>query len=599
MTDAKSLAALWASVPLIEALRVSGDGNWVYWSWSGLTENTEVWVAPTDGAAPPRRLTDSRDHAYVRGVSHDGSRAIFARSQDSCERDQLFLLTRDGQEVPLTHAQRDHYVYGGEFSPDGTKAIWIADFDYVTGRRTQGGWIWVQDLTTGAREVLHRMEGPFQSGASFSPDGRHILWSVMGQAAGSEQLWMMGADGSNPREVVRTSDTSPIVGDWLDENRIVFVGEGAGNDRVGVFDLRTGKTEIWVESPDFNPQNVIPGAGGECAVLAFIDSESLPQLLGADGHRPIPNLTGRGSVLPLGAHPDGSWVCEAYDAGAVHEIVRLRPDGTATRIAGADFAGRFIRPEKIEWQSVDGERIQGWLYLPHGAPRGHVTYVHGGPTWHSEDWVNAKIQFWLALGYCVLDPNYRGSTGRGMHWRNRVKEDGWGGREQADIRTGTEAVLARLGLPKSRCAIAGNSYGGFSSWTGITRHADLYAAAIPMCGMYRLEIDYAETEMPWGKSYSEEMMGGSPDEVPEKYANASPGQFADQIRGRVLVVHGLADTNVGPENTHAAVRELTALGKVPQVLLFPDEGHGVTRRGNLAQYLETTARFLAEAFGDA
>jgi dipeptidyl aminopeptidase/acylaminoacyl peptidase len=145
--------------------------------------------------------------------------------------------------------------------------------------------------------------------------------------------------------------------------------------------------------------------------------------------------------------------------------------------------------------------------------------------------------------------------------------------------------------------VAGNSYGGFSSWFAITRHGDLVTAAIPMCGMYRLDIDYRATEMPHGRAYSEEMMGGTPEDFPEKYANASPGQFIDQIRGHVMIVHGLADSNVGPENTHAAIRDLTKARIPHQVLLFDDEGHGVFRRGNVETYLSRSGEFLYNAFG--
>jgi dipeptidyl aminopeptidase/acylaminoacyl peptidase len=95
----------------------------------------------------------------------------------------------------------------------------------------------------------------------------------------------------------------------------------------------------------------------------------------------------------------------------------------------------------------------------------------------------------------VLDPNYRGSTGFGYDWREAVKADGWGGREQADIRAGIEAVLARGHAPR-KVAVVGNSYGGFSSWFAITRWPDLVTAAIPMCGMYRLDIDYDVTGQP-------------------------------------------------------------------------------------------------------
>jgi len=159
--------------------------------------------------------------------------------------------------------------------------------------------------------------------------------------------------------------------------------------------------------------------------------------------------------------------------------------------------------------------------------------------------------------------------------------------------------LAQGLATKGKIAVAGNSYGGFSSWFAITRFADLVNAAIPMCGMYRLDIDYHATEMPHGRAYSEEMMGGTPEELPAKYANASPGNFIANIRGHVMIVHGLADSDVGPENTHTAVRELTAAGIPHEVVLFGDEGHGVFRRNNVASYLEQSLAFMELSFGGA
>lgn len=91
-------------------------------------------------------------------------------------------------------------------------------------------------------------------------------------------------------------------------------------------------------------------------------------------------------------------------------------------------------------------------------------------------------------------------------------------------------------------------------------------------------------------------MGGTPEELPEKYANASPGRFIDQIRGQVMVVHGLADSNVGPENTHVALRELAAAGIPHESLLFDNEGHGIFRRPNVETYLRQASAFLAKAF---
>ncbi len=153
--------------------------------------------------------------------------------------------------------------------------------------------------------------------------------------------------------------------------------------------------------------------------------------------------------------------------------------------------------------------------------------MHGGPTWHSEDWVNPVVQFLVQAGFTVLDPNYRGSTGFGRRFRELIKQDGWGGREQDDIRTGIEALIAAGKAQRGRIGVAGLSYGGYSSWVAITRFADLVDAACPICGMYELGIDYHNTEMPHGRAYSEEMMGGTPEAV----SGALFQRLAEKFRG--------------------------------------------------------------------
>ncbi|MGB4829338.1 MAG: prolyl oligopeptidase family serine peptidase, partial [Paracoccaceae bacterium] len=383
---------------------------------------------------------------------------------------------------------------------------------------------------------------------------------------------------------------------WLDDDRIAFAGDRDGHDGLGILTLSSGAVDWLVEEPALRPFAALAGTGPAFAVIHHDQSHTRTALIEGGKIRPLPNQSGRRSLLPHAALQNGGWLAEAYDADAPHDLVAVAADGTCRVIfrAPAEPARRYTAPEDFRWTAPDGRAMQGWLYRPQGQPKGLVGYVHGGPTWHSEDWVNPKIQFWVACGYAVLDPNYRGSTGFGYAHREAVKDDGWGGREQADIRSGLEAARA-AGIP-GPVAVAGNSYGGFSSWFAITRAADLVTAAIPMCGMYRLDIDYHATEMPHGRAYSEEMMGGTPEEFPEKYDNASPGRFIDRIRGHVMIVHGLADSNVGPENTHTAVRELTAAGILHEVMLFENEGHGVFRRSNVEAYLRQSADFLDRAF---
>lgn len=595
MTD---LATLWAALPQLSNIHASADGTWAFWCMAGVTETENVWCAPLDGSAPPRMLTDGQDHYLIRDVAPDGSRLILAQSVNANEHDHLLILDRKtGTLTQITPTQDTHYVYGGVLSKDGTSVFFLADVDYATGQVTQGAWLWRQDLKTGARTCLARADSPphFYTGPQLSPDGSRLLWHRSDHAPGGYQLWLVPVAGGDARKVLDLGPKNNTLATWLDDDRIGFACDHEGRDKLGVLTLSTGMIDWRAGEPDLFPHSVLAGTGDDFACIHHAESHTRAALVGPTGIRPLPNLSGRRSLLPHAALPDGGWLAEAYDADAPHDLVAIAADGTCRTIFRADpEPGRHhIAPQDFPWTAPDGRPMQGWLYRPEGPPKGLIAYVHGGPTWHSEDWVNPKIQFWVAQGYAVVDPNYRGSTGFGYVHREAVKDDGWGGREQADIRAGIEAALA-AGIP-GPVAVAG-IYGGFSSWFAITRHADLVTAAIPMCGMYRLDIDYHATEMPHGRAYSEEMMGGTPEEYPDKYANASPGRFIDRIRGHVLIVHGLANSNVGPENTHTAVRELTEFGIPHEVLLFADEGHGVFRRHNVETYLRQSAAFLATAF---
>lgn len=595
MTDQ---AKLWAEVPLLSNIHASGDGKWAFWCLSGLSETDNVWCAPADGSGEARQLTDGAHHYQIRDVSFDGSRLILAQSHYASDQDQLLLLDRNlGQLTPLTPAQDCHYLSGGSFTRDETGIIFTADYDYEKAEVTQGCCLWWQEIETGTRSCLGRSDGPLGVGPKLSPNKEMILWHRHDRAPGGSQLWVMTSAGAGLREVLNLGPKNNARGVWLDDNRIAVVSDLDLKDQLGILTLSTGQMEWIAGGPDVFPHDALAGTGEGFLCIHHQESRSCAALVTGSTLTALPNTSCRRSLLPYAALPNGGWLAEAYDADSPHELVAIAADGSCQRIAQApyDDTGRsYIAPEDFRWSATDGRPMQGWLYRPKDRPKGLIGYVHGGPTWHSEDWVNPKIQFWLSQGYAVLDPNYRGSTGFGYDHREAVKEDGWGGREQTDIRAGLEAALAS-GLP-GPVAVAGNSYGGFSSWYAITRFADLVTAAIPMCGMYRLDIDYHATEMPHGKAYSEEMMGGTPEELPEKYDNASPGRFIDQIRGHLMIVHGLADTNVGPENTHTAIRELTEAGIPHEVLLFDNEGHGVFRRSNVETYLRRTADFLADAF---
>jgi dipeptidyl aminopeptidase/acylaminoacyl peptidase len=311
-----------------------------------------------------------------------------------------------------------------------------------------------------------------------------------------------------------------------------------------------------------------------------------------------------GNFVPLRLLGDGAGVGQYFSSTQPADIVRFRLDDlrpetfvSLTRVwqRTALTPAALTAAEDFRWRSSDGLEIQGWLYRA-SEPRGTIVHVHGGPTALAEDRLVAEIQFYVAQGFNVLMPNYRGSTGFGLAFQEAIKADGWGGREQDDIRTGVEALIAAGIAEAGRVGVTGTSYGGYSSWCQITRcPPEVVAAAAPICGMTDLVVDY-ETTRPDLRRYSEEMIGGRPDQAPERYRERSPIHSVSNIRGRLLIVQGLRDPNVTPENVHAVARALQQSGLEYQLLVFQDEGHGIRRLKNQRMLYTRLADFFGAAF---
>jgi dipeptidyl aminopeptidase/acylaminoacyl peptidase len=258
---------------------------------------------------------------------------------------------------------------------------------------------------------------------------------------------------------------------------------------------------------------------------------------------------------------------------------------------------QLVPAEDFRWESDDGLGIQGWLYRATPNPRRMILYIHGGPTWHSEDSLNAQLQYFVAQGFNVLDINYRGSTGFNFRFQEAIKEDGWGGREQVDITTGAQALI-KAGLAEpGRIGVTGTSYGGYSAWYQIT-HVDpnTITASAPICGMTDLVVDY-DTTRPDLRPYSEEMIGGSPDEIPDKYFERSPINFVQNIRGKLLIVQGARDPNVTPKNVREVETRLREYDIPYETLIFEDEGHGIIKTVNQAKLYPKLADFFDRALG--
>jgi dipeptidyl aminopeptidase/acylaminoacyl peptidase len=531
------------------------------------------------------------------------------QDHDGNERARLFRvdLARPLTMAPLTEPDPHYFVRGGQLHPNGRWLVYGANFDFAKHEEIEPTWIYRHDLQTDERLPLAKPE----KGGYIVPDlnapGTHILYTRMDLHPAGQQVWLVDIEGAVDRELFNFGADRKAHASWFpDGRRVVVLAETETHRRLGVWDMATAEVRWLVDDPARNIEGAFVPHGSDRIVVGEVrQARARASLLDPETGNEQELLAVAGNLRPLAPVGSGEWAGEYSSSQQPTDVVRFRLDSpepdsfiSLTRVWGRTSlrSSDLARAEDFRWRSVDGLEIQGWLYRPQGPARGAIVYVHGGPTAHSQDRVNNQIQFFVREGFVVLDPNYRGSTGFSLAFREAIKADGWGGREQEDIRAGIEALLAAEIAEPGRVGVTGTSYGGYSSWCAITRFPpEVVAAAAPICGMTDLVVDY-NTTRPDLRPYSAEMLGGTPAEVPEKYHARSPVHFVANIAGRLLIVQGLQDPNVTPENVRAVTVALQDANVEYELLAFDDEGHGIMRPKNQRVLYRRLVDFFAEAF---
>ena len=595
-------------VPQLYGAKISPDGSHVAWIWAGLAETTQLWVTAASGKETPRCLiADEWDCDSFRWAP-DGGSIVYARSQDGDERVGLHQVFLDGRpSVALTEDRPDYYIHGGQLAKDGRSLLFSANVD-ENGEEIEPTVVYVQDGPKGKRRALARPKRPHYGWPLLSPDDQHILYDRNDPHPSGSQLWLTDRAGSFDREIVNVGAEKKADGSWTPDGKaVVVLAEAETHRKIGLWHLETGTTEWLIDDPKRAVANADwPKRSSEIVVDETVEARLHCSLLDpvTKRERPFGPFTD-GQLNPVGILSDGVWLAWHYSARVPARLVRVALEATGPRIldaisvhpsASIPAPEDLVVAEDFRWTSEDGLPIQGWLYRARGAAIGTILDIHGGPTAHDEDAFAIDPQYFAHVGFNVLQTNYRGSTGFSFEFQELIKQQGWGGAEQIDIRTGAEALI-RDGIAQAgKVGITGTSYGGYSSWWAITHFpTEIIAAAAPICGMTDLVVDY-ETTRPDIRPYSEEMMGGPPSAVPQRYFERSPINFIENIHGRLLIVQGANDPNVTPENVAEVRKRLDAARKDYDVLVFDDEGHGIGRPANRKVLLKRLAAFFAEAF---
>jgi dipeptidyl aminopeptidase/acylaminoacyl peptidase len=257
-------------------------------------------------------------------------------------------------------------------------------------------------------------------------------------------------------------------------------------------------------------------------------------------------------------------------------------------------------PEAISFPTAGGATAHGLFYAPKNprfrAPAGErpplVVTSHGGPTAGASSALSVTVQLLTSRGIAVLDVDYGGSTGYGRAYRKRL-EGNWGIVDVEDCIAGARALADRGLVDRRRMAIEGGSSSGYTALAAVTFH-DTFGAAVSYFGIGDLEA------LEGGHKFESRYTWGLIAPYPEgaaTYRERSPIHFVERLRTPVLILQGLDDRVVPPDQATSMMAALAANGVPRAALYFEGEDHGFRKAENIVRSMEAELSFYGQVFG--
>jgi dipeptidyl aminopeptidase/acylaminoacyl peptidase len=255
--------------------------------------------------------------------------------------------------------------------------------------------------------------------------------------------------------------------------------------------------------------------------------------------------------------------------------------------------------QPLRYTARDGLEIPAWLTLPKGKEAKNlplVVLVHGGPWVHGAGWRwSGEAAFLGSLGYAVLEPEFRGSTGWGWkHYRAGFKQ--WGRAMQDDLDDGMDWLVQKGTVDAKRVCIMGASYGGYAVMMGLARDPDRWRCGINAVGVTDINLMY---DVAWSdfsdstfmKYVAKDMLGDQVADAAQLKAT-SPLEQAARVRAPVLMAYGGNDRRV-PLVHGEKMRDALSARDVPvEWVVYSGEGHGFLLEANRFDFYTRVARFL-------
>jgi dipeptidyl aminopeptidase/acylaminoacyl peptidase len=566
------------------------------------------------------RLSDFKDGIAGYTVSPDGTRVLMSAAVGGNENTQIYLLAESNEAVPLLQNPKVQYAVnhwlndssGFYFTANDESPTDFHVYKYVFGPAGRPGTITKVLAKTGSWSL-----------SDSSIDESKVIVAEYRSASDSSVYELTVATGElTPMPV---GAAQPAGGDTRADEPVGYLpGE---KQVVMLSDLVDGRKQLFVKNladgTVTQPLDALAAYEIDGAAISH-ERDLLAVSANEDGYGvlylfKLPEFNAivlppidRGVVSLAGLrNRTVSWTLSNARAANVSFSYTVPTQvGSSARVQAtqrtfSDTQGIDLRsfplPELIKYTSFDGLEIPAFVFFPPGAKKGQpipfVVNYHGGPEGQFRPTFSATVQFMLASGYGVMQPNVRGSTGYGRAFQMK---DNYKGRWDS-VKDGVEAArwLVREGwATPGTIATFGGSYGGFMSVACLVEDQKsgkpVFGAGINVVGIVNMKT-FLERTAGYRRKLREVEYGPLSD--PDFLLSVSPLTHIDYIRVPMFIAHGFNDPRVPIDEAVQLAMALREKAKdnpalMPQLMVFPDEGHGFAKLDNRLLYTDRIVRFL-------
>ncbi|HXY41795.1 MAG TPA: prolyl oligopeptidase family serine peptidase, partial [Vicinamibacteria bacterium] len=519
----------------------------------GADENWSIYRVPLDGGAPVELTPGEkmqRDNALV--AERAPERVFFSGRRMSDASSAVFSVPQAGGATREVFRDPKPFTLAG-VRRDGKEVLVVR---FPTRSDNQ---VLLVDAESGAARRIFPAEGGAQAAvyaAAYAPDGGTVY---VASDLGGERSVVLALDAASGAEKARYIEPGRPVGfptllaDRTGKRLVLEVDRG-NESAVYVLDANTLAREH---------QAQLPSGGGTLTGLSW------------DGNLALVTWS-------TPATPADVWAVDLASGAA-------RPLRQETRPTLASIPAMDARVVSVS--AEDGLPLPVNVILPRGAT-GRLPVIvsyHGGPSASSRLGWSPVRAFFVSLGYAWVEPNVRGSGGFG-----RAYEEADNGHRRLDafrdIETTGRWAAAQPWADPARVVVFGGSYGGYTVLVALTRMPTLWRAGVDLFGVANLKSFMATTAGLIRETFLLEF--GDPDTDGEFLDSISPLRDADKIVDPLFVYAGANDPRVPRSESDLIVKALRSRRVPVEYMVAPNEGHSLSRRENLTQFLTRAARFL-------